>query len=125
MRLSYLIGTIIAAGLLFWALAEHAYGYYILLRWVVCGISLCGVWIFVGWGRTGWIVILAVIAALFNPFIPLHLRRATWAPIDVVAALVLLVSGFVALKRPRRRPGAVSRGDFTSDRDLWSRTDER
>ncbi|HUU44490.1 MAG TPA: DUF6804 family protein [Acidobacteriota bacterium] len=125
MRSSYLTGTIIAAALLFWALADHAYGYYILLQWIVCGVSVWGVFIFMGRGKPVWIVALAVIAILFNPVVPVHLFRATWAPIDIVAGLVLLASGFAALRRTRRRAGAASRGEFTTDRDPWSRPGDR
>jgi hypothetical protein len=99
LRRGYLIVAIAASAMLFWALADHAYGFYILLRWIVCGVSFYGACIFIGRGRLGWIVTLVIIAFLFNPVIPIHLTRSAWAPINIATGLALLASGLNMLAR--------------------------
>lgn len=91
-RVSFAIPRIVAAGLLFWALAEHPYGYYTFLRWMVFGTAAYCVFQAFERNHEIWLYIFGVIAVLFNPFIPIHLTRQIWAPIDVVTALLFLVS---------------------------------
>jgi len=40
-------------------------------------------------------VVFAVIAILFNPFLPVHLSRQAWEVYDLAAAGVLLLSVFL------------------------------
>jgi len=40
-------------------------------------------------------VVFAVIAILFNPFLPVHLSRQSWEVYDLAAAGVLLLSVFL------------------------------
>ena len=93
------IARIAAIILLLWALARHPYGYYTLLRFVVCGVSAYGAYfsseIII---NKGWAWIFGIIAILFNPIIPIHLDRDTWAVIDVAVAVVLGVSIFMLKK---------------------------
>ena len=83
---------LVPAGLLFFALLPLPYGFYTLLRIVVCAAA--GYLAFREYrmkeSATVWTVALAIIAVLFNPLIPVHLSREVWAPVDVVAALVLV-----------------------------------
>lgn len=39
--------------------------------------------------RTVWVIVLGILALLFNPLIPVHLTRALWAPIDLASAALL------------------------------------
>ena len=88
--------TIIASGFLFVALFDGLpYGYFTLLRFVVCAVgayiayktyekdneSLL-IWLFGG------------IAILFNPIIPIHLTREVWWFIDLIVGGVFLLSIF-------------------------------
>jgi len=98
MRYGYLVATIVAAGLLFWALARHPYDYYVLLRWVVCAVGAYGAYLFGARKQTGWMVILGVIALMFNPIIPVRLSRETWRIIDIGTATALLISGMIFSK---------------------------
>ena len=87
-----IVAKLVAAGLLFVALARHSYDYYTLLRWLVCGVS-----IFVAVRATeahqaGWVWAFVVVAVLFNPIVPVHLKRDAWAFIDFSVAVFLLVS---------------------------------
>ncbi len=79
----------------------NPYGYYTLLRIVICGIFTylairafkqhTEIW--------GWI--LAVTAALYNPIIRVHLTREVWSVINVLTIL-LAVGSVVALKSQRK-----------------------
>jgi hypothetical protein len=92
-----------AAAMLFGALGSHPYGYYTLLRWIVCGVAAFAAFRASVLDKSGWIWVLAIVALFFNPMIPVHLTRETWAFIDVGVAVLLLVS-IVALDRNIRPP---------------------
>lgn len=98
---TYFAGTIIVAAiLLFLALFSMPYGYYILLRFVVCGVSAYGTYFAVKFKRNAWAWTFGIIAILFNPIIPIHLDKDTWAVIDVAVAGILLVS-LSTLRQPK------------------------
>ena len=80
---------LIPAILLLVALAPLPYGYYVLLRIVVCAASA-----FIAYREysksgviSSWFLMMVGIALIFNPIIPIHLSREIWAPIDIFAAL--------------------------------------
>ena len=97
--ISYIIGSLITSGLLIWALSDHPYSYYIILRWVVCGVAIWGVYKSIMCEKFIFSWILGAIALLFNPILRFHFSRETWAPIDIITAVVLLVSIFFIGKR--------------------------
>lgn len=71
------------------ALMPLPYGYYILLRWLVCAAALWAV--YVDWEVSGksvstWTILMAVVAVLFNPIAPIFMDRAVWAFVDVGVA---------------------------------------
>jgi len=86
------LARIITALLLIWALEAHPYSYYKILRWITAGVSLLCLSIAASHERKVWTGILAVITVAFNPIVPLHLAKATWAYVDLAAAIILLVS---------------------------------
>lgn len=96
---SYFTGSVVArlaaAVLLFWALDRHPYGYYQILRWITCAAGLYAALTAYGGQKTGWAWVLGVVAAVFNPIIPVHLDRDTWKVIDAATAGLLLVSTFL------------------------------
>lgn len=100
--LGFTIGRITAAALLIWALRDHAYEYYTLLRFVVCGVTTYGVYLAGRNKKIGWAWIFGIIAVLFNPIVPVHLERATWAIIDVGVSLFLMTS--IALFKAAKLP---------------------
>lgn len=70
------------------------YGYYQLLRLVVylCAIAL-SISQFRDKGRISVPLILFVfLATLFNPVLPIHLNRAIWLPVDLIAAAVFILN---------------------------------
>ena len=95
----HLIPSLIAAAMLLLALAEFPYGYYQLLRLVVCGVSVYMAFMAYGWQKMWAVWLFGFMALLFNPLIPIHLSREIWQPIDVVCAILFIVIVFV-LKKP-------------------------
>jgi hypothetical protein len=86
-----------AAAMLMIALGSHAYGYYTLLRWVVCAAAVLFVISYYA-RRAMWAVwVFGFIALLFNPIAPIRLARSTWAIVDAVTAIVFVV-GALSLK---------------------------
>src|SRR4030065_2191081 len=90
-----LIPAIIAAVSLLFALAPWPYGYYQLLRFVVCGVA--SYIAFVAYNRQKmWAVwLFGFIGVLFNPLIPIHLSRELWQPIYVICGTLFIVSAVI------------------------------
>lgn len=84
------------------ALFAFPYGYYQLLRLVVCAVAAYGAWLAAQSESTGWAVALGLLALLFNPVVPVYLDRSTWAVVDVVSAGVIVASGWV-VKNPQQK----------------------
>jgi len=100
----HFIPSIIVAIMLFLTLAPWPYGYYQILRFVVCGVSAYVAVIAYNWHKVWATWLFGFIAVLFNPIIPIHLSRELWQPIDVICAILLILSVFV-LKNPAEREG--------------------
>lgn len=98
-----IVAKLIAAGMLIGALGSHQYDYYTLLRWVVCGVLAFAAFQAAKSDRGGWAWALATVALAFNPVIPVHLKRNTWAGIDLAVAVLLLVS-IATIDRHAPRP---------------------
>ena len=81
--------------MLLWALnPENPYGYYILLRWVCCGIFAYLAFKGREQGHEGWVWILGTTAALYNPIFRVHLTREIWSVINVVTIVIAVASVF-------------------------------
>ena len=98
----YLWARVVAAGLLLAAAAPWPYDYFTLMRFVVCLVTARGAYLSYERARTAstvawrtkqqrWMWAFGVTAVLFNPFLPVHLDRATWMFIDIGVALVLIL----------------------------------
>lgn len=97
-----LIPSGIAALMLVGALADWPYGYYQLLRWVVCGASIFVAYTTYSWKKVWATWIFGFIALLFNPLIPIHLTREIWKPIDVICAILFIIIVFI-LSEPKEQ----------------------
>jgi hypothetical protein len=102
-EICYIVAT---AGLLV-ALFPMPYSYYMALRIVIFSAATLGAI------RGRWSGVFWVVAALYNPFIPVHATRSIWAALNVAAALVFLASlittlradaGDAATARPEQQP---------------------
>lgn len=102
--MNFTFARIIAAVMLFVALDRMPIGYYTILRFVVCGVTAYGAYIFAEQNKNGWAWIFGIIAVLFNPFVPVYFKRDTWAPIDIGVAVFLLTSIFNKKTVKGKRP---------------------
>ena len=109
--MGFTIARIIAAILLFLALDRHPYGYYTILRFVVCGVTAYGVYYALELQKKGWAWAFGIIAILFNPLIPIYLRKATWQFIDLAVAILLLISIWVLRKSGSRHNSIMNEGE--------------
>jgi len=82
------------------ALGAWPYGYFTLLRWVVCAAAVFVAIQAYGWKRATWVWAFGLVAALFNPLAPVHLSREVWRPVDLATA-ALFVAAAVVLSGPR------------------------
>lgn len=93
-RRPHFVPAIIAAVMLFGALGEWPYGYYQLLRWVVCAAAVFIAYFGWQWKRIWAVWLLGVLAVLFNPIVTIHLNREIWQVIDVMSGFMFIVSTF-------------------------------
>lgn len=80
---------LVPAAMMVVAMATLPYGYYKLLRVVSCGAAAFLAYRSYKIGMQGWAVVLAGIAVIYNPLVPLHLGRAVWTFVNPVTAAVL------------------------------------
>jgi hypothetical protein len=80
------------AALLVIATFDLPYGYYTILRIVVCGFA--ALVFFHTWEddtpARKWPLTFVGLAILFNPLVPVHLDRATWFYLDIGAAILIV-----------------------------------
>ena len=105
------------------ALADMPYGFDVVLRWVVCGLALLLAFHEheLRGAASGWLVVLVILAILFNPLFPVGLSRAQWAPIDAGAALFLGLHYLVCRRLATPMPAAP----LASPAQPRARQDER
>lgn len=80
------------------ALLPLPYGYYMLLRPVVCGAAA---WLAFACGKDGhkgWMGAFIVMALVFNPITPVSFARGVWSLIDVAGVVVF----YAHLRHSRR-----------------------
>lgn len=89
--------TIIASGFLFVALFDGLpYGFFTLLRFVVCAVGVYIAYkIYENENDSLWVWVFGGIAILFNPLILIHLERETWWIIDLIVGGIFLLSMFL------------------------------
>jgi FtsH-binding integral membrane protein len=99
-KLRFIIIRLVAAILILLAFRHNPYGYYIILRWVVCAIFIyCAIRAHRETSEA-WTWIFGVNAALYNPIFPLHLGRQIWSTVNIVSTILIIVS-FFTLKRKK------------------------
>ena len=105
----------IVVGMLFLALLPLPYGYYTLLRIVVCAAL---VWAAITAFQKEhqiipWVVV--VLAIVFNPIIPIYLPKALWAVIDVGTAIFLLMGSDIFTDDPDAPNLSIKKPDDPAD----------
>jgi hypothetical protein len=92
------VPQLIASLMLVWALNPgNPYGYYILLRWVCFGIFAYLAFQAFNQQQQGWVWVLGITAAVYNPIIRVHLTREIWSVLNVITIGIAVASIF-ALK---------------------------
>jgi hypothetical protein len=91
-----------SAAFCFIAVFDLPYGFYLLLRWVVCGVAVAGAFEFYAVKKFGWVWGLGVLAVLFNPILKVHFEKEIWRVIDSLAGIILSIAGYHLLALGRR-----------------------
>lgn len=86
------IPWIASVSLLISVIPDLPYGYYQLLRWLVCGSSCYGALLAHEKNKQYWKWFFVCQAILFNPILPIHLERNVWLPIDIASSIIFAVS---------------------------------
>jgi hypothetical protein len=85
--------TILAGVMLLLAIPSiWPYSYYQLLRWVVAIVASYNACIAYEFEKNEWMIVMAIIALLFNPIVPIHLDKSTWGFLDLVVSGVMFYS---------------------------------
>jgi len=74
------------------------YGFYILLRWIMCAVSVYVAYGFYKSKLSGWSLIFCILALVFNPIVPVYLNKVSWIPIDLFGAVLFFVVAY-SIKR--------------------------
>jgi hypothetical protein len=104
------IPALIAAVMLFAAIGRWPYGYYQVMRWIVCGAAVFTA--YQGYAtRHLWAAwVFGFAAALFNPIASVHLSRHTWPVIDLAVGVLFLV-GIALVRQPDKNDGHAQEGE--------------
>ena len=104
---------IISIIMLLWALnPKNPYGYYVLLRIVLCAVCTFLAFRALEIENTAWAWILGMMAVIYNPIIPIHLTRKIWSVVNALTIVVLSMT-FVTL---RKKTVTQQKGEGTDDR---------
>ncbi len=90
----FFVIRIVAILMLFWALDRHQTGYFTILRFLVTITAAWSLWVALSIEKMYWVWIMGGAAILFNPVIPIYLNRDTWAIIDILMAIIFVISLF-------------------------------
>lgn len=94
---------LLAIFMLLIALMDLPYEYYTFLRFVVCPVSTYGALVANRSNKSFWTCSLAICAVLFNPLLRVHCERNTWCFLNLLAALLILISMFVLSSTSQKR----------------------
>jgi len=78
------------------------YAYYQLMNWVVVGAAILTAFKAYKQSKEGLMWIFIIVAVIFNPVAPIHLRTDVWHILDVVGILLFLIS-FVRLRQKKAK----------------------
>jgi hypothetical protein len=87
--------AVVTAVMLLVGIFSLPYGYFQVLRWIVCGISIYLMYLAVKYKESWIAAIFGVMSILFNPIFTIHFEKSVWQWIDAVCASVFIVSIFI------------------------------
>lgn len=94
-----IIKIIVAVALMYAVTGEPEYGYYTMLRWLVCASCVYFAYNSYENSRGSLLIYFAAIALLFNPFIKVPLGKDIWHIVDIAVAGITLLTIFFDLKK--------------------------
>ena len=94
------LSRFIAIFFLLFATQKLPYSYFTMLRLIVCAVSIYHCFLSVRLHNGLFAVVFGLVVLIYNPAIPIFLKRATWEPIDVVTAISFFIS-IMALRQKR------------------------
>lgn len=94
---------ILSIALLLLAMFPFPYGYYVLLRLVVCLTAGFLAWCSYSANKNTWAWVMGFIVLFFNPIIPLHFGREVWIVVDIAVAVIFSVFLFKNKKKSNRK----------------------
>ncbi len=78
------------------------YGYYILLRWIVCLTAIYISYFSYEVEKIYWTWVMGIIALIFNPLIPFYLGKDIWIVVDFIVAIVFGINIFIFKRKNKR-----------------------
>ena len=106
-RLGLYLTSLIPAAMLLLAFSGHRRGSFFLLRLVVSiGAAILALTTHKQ-NTMGWMWVMIGILVLFNPLVPIHLRRDMWRVIDLAVAGVFIGAAIVMRVTQRSEAAAV------------------
>lgn len=85
--------TILAGIMLLLAIPSiWPYSYYQLLRWVVAIVAYYNAYLAYEAKQNNWMIVMGVIAIVFNPIAPFYLDKSTWGFLDLITSIFMFVS---------------------------------
>ena len=82
---------IISIIMLFLAILPFPYGYYMLIRLVICVTAIYVAYNAKNLNKQSWMWTMGFIALLFNPIILIPFDRVTWSLVDLVVAILFII----------------------------------
>lgn len=83
------------------------YDQYVLIRFIVCAATVHAAFRAKAERRPGWAWVMALLAVLFNPFLPMHLTADTWRVLDWICAGIIGYSLFSDRKQGKPAPSST------------------
>ena len=99
----HFVPCLIAAVVALVAIADMPYGYYTLMRLVVCATAIFVIVVAVKRGQMWAVWAFSILALLFNPVVPVNLTKGLWQPLDFIAGAMLILAA-VVVRRQTPRP---------------------
>lgn len=104
-----LVLSLVPAGMLLLTLAGHRCSdFSLLLRWVVSGGTALLALVAHDQDASGWMWVMVGLLILFNPLVPLHLRRDRWRMLDPLAAGILVAAALSLQASSHSRGGGTA-----------------
>ena len=88
-KIAYFSAILLVLGIFSWP-----YGYFVMLRWIVCGTAIVLANKYFELKLNHWTVIFGCIALIFNPIFPVYLSKAVWVSIDFISAILFFLVGY-------------------------------